>query len=679
MKKFIISVSFLLFSFFLVAFLYFFEIPPFFTFSKRVMDMFYSFNRSKPSRNVTLVLVDEKSVNRFGRWPWNRAVIARGLEHLKTARAVALDIVFSEKTSDADDTALAEAIAELNNVVCGFFLRVNATENPDDEALDVLSDSALVRVPEKLSVPSYSFAEINVLPVTESCVLSGILNVEGDKDGIIRRYPLLFVFDGSVYPSLGLQTLRLFLNKDFSVVDNHVLVGSMKLPVRDILLNFYHFKDYYRHVYSFSDLYDGKIPESAIKNKIVILGISEAGVTDIKPSPVGFIPGPFFHYTFLSNFLNSDFVFPSFLFDVALMAVAGAVMLVIFLAIDNVFVRFGGYLLLVAVLIVISVGLYVFKIYFPDVFKILLFLGFSILFNEVFYIAKKSREARFIKSMFDTYVSPALLKIMVQHPEKLKLGGEKREISVLFADIRGFTTISEKLKPEKLVELLNLIFTPLTEVILKNSGTLDKYIGDAIMAIWNAPLNVDRHPEKAIISGWEMMETLKKLNKTLELRGFPGVKIGIGINTGSAVVGNMGSSQRFDYTAIGDTVNLASRIEGLNKVYGTWILASENSVRQVDFSNYPFFPVEVDSVTVKGKKKPVRIYTFLEKTAKNISLKKRYEAALDLYRKGKFGEALEEFKEITDFPPAIEMARRCRILMKQHVKDWNGVFHMKTK
>ncbi|WP_022846756.1 adenylate/guanylate cyclase domain-containing protein [Desulfurobacterium sp. TC5-1] len=679
MRKFLASFLFFMFSLFLTFIIYFFKVPPFYSFSLRVMDMFYAFNLSRPSNEVTLILVDEKSVNRFGRWPWDRRLIARGLENLKDARVVALDMVFSEKTSDIKDEVLANTIAKLNNVVCGFFLRGKATENPSDDILDVLSDSALLKVPQELAVPMYSFAEANIEFITNSCYLSGTLNVEGDEDGIIRHYPLLSVFLGDVYPSLGLQALRLYLRKDFNVTDKYIWIDGEKLPVKDVLLNFYHIADYYKHVYSFSDLYDKKIPENAIKNKIVVLGISEAGITDIKPSSIGYIPGPFFHYTFLSNFLNRDFVFPSVGFDLIFMIFSGIMIIFIFHFTESVYLRALEYLCLIFLLVIASILCYVLKLYFPNIFQILLFVVFFIILNEVFFIAKKSREARFIKSMFDTYVSPALLKIMVQHPEKLKLGGEKREISVLFADIRGFTTISEKLRPEKLVELLNLILTPLTDVVLKNSGTLDKYIGDAIMAIWNAPLNVDKHPEKAVVSGWEMIETLKNLNKELRNKGFPEIKIGIGINTGSAVVGNMGSSQRFDYTAIGDTVNLASRIEGLNKVYGTCILASENSVKQVDFSNHSFFPVEIDSVTVKGKEQPVRIYTFLKRTAENFRLKEKYEKALELYRRGEFKRALKRFDEISHFPPAVEMVRRCRILIEHPPQNWNGVFHMKTK
>ncbi len=681
LKKRVFLVFWLLVSIFFIWLLLVFRVPPLYSFSLRTRDLFYKLNRSSLSGNVTLILIDEKSVNRFGRWPWKRRILASGLDKLAKAKVVALDMVFSERTDKRDDKLLSESLDYLGNVICGFFLRPRATQNPSDELMDILSDSALLRVPNRLPVDKLPYGEVNILPVSESCALSGILNIKGDVDHILRHYPLMFVFKGNAYPSLGLQILRFYYNQDAVVKGNFLFLHGRKLPVNDegVLLNFYRKQEYYSHSFSFVDLVDNKIPERFLKNKIVIVGVSEAGVSDMKPTPIGYIPGPFLHATFLSNFINNDFVFENRYYDLMLMIVSGVIMILIFCEIENIYLRVGSYLFLALLSAIICVVMYLYHIYFPNVFYQLLFiLLFSILL-EVYFISVKSRESKFVESLFGAYVSPSLLKIMMEHPENLKLGGEKREISVLFSDIRGFTSISERLEPEKLVEMLNLILTPLTDVILKNCGTLDKYIGDAIMAIWNAPLSVKKHAEKAIVSGWKMIKTLERLNPVLEDKGFPSVKIGIGINTGDAVVGNMGSNQRFDYTAIGDTVNLASRIEGLNKVYGTQILASENNVRRVDFSSLPFFPVEIDSVTVKGKKEPVSIFTFLEKSSGNYKVRDIYEKALSYYRDGQFDKALNLFGKIADFSPAKTMMERCKILMEHSPADWNGVFHMKTK
>jgi adenylate cyclase len=293
----------------------------------------------------------------------------------------------------------------------------------------------------------------------------------------------------------------------------------------------------------------------------------------------------------------------------------------------------------------------------------------------------KHRQAKFYKGVFSTYVSPEILEEIVEDPEKLKLGGEKREVTVLFSDIRGFTSLSEKLSPDRLVKLLNTYLTPMTDIVLKNKGMLDKYIGDAIMAIWNAPVEVKDHRERALITGFEMIRKLNEVNEILKQEGFPEIKIGIGINTGEAVVGNMGSEKRFEYTAIGDTVNLASRLEGLNKLYmigETGVLASEFTVIPVKDKELPFLVVEVDMVRVKGKKKPVRIFTLLEKGDEKEEIKGVYEKALSLYRKAHFEEALKLFSKL-DFNPAKVMAERCRELLRNPPEEWDGVYTAKTK
>ncbi|SNR72347.1 adenylate/guanylate cyclase domain-containing protein [Desulfurobacterium atlanticum] len=660
---------------FITGAVFFFKISPFYEFALKTGDVFYSFNKNKPSDDITLILVDEKSVNRFGRWPWNRKIVADGIRKLKGAKVVGLDMVFSETTDEENDRKLSEAVASNGNVVCGFFLRPEASENPDDEILDTLSDSALLNVPDVIDAGVFKYVEANILSITESCFLSGTLNVLSDRDKIIRHYQPVFIFNGEVYPSLGLQVLRVYYGKDAVISKEGVIsIGDRKVAFdrEGVLLNFYKFENYRENVYSFVDLYDGKVPPDRINGKIVLLGISEAGITDIKPSPIGFIPGTYFHLTFISNFVNGDFVFPDIKIDVALSVIFALLILFLFFYVGSVYLRFFLYGLVGIAVFLISIFLYVLKISFPWLFFIYLFLFLSVFFIEIYSIASKTREARFIKSMFGTYVSRELLEIMVKHPERLKLGGEKRDITVLFADIRNFTSLSEKMEPEKLVELINFIFTPLTEIILNSKGTLDKYIGDAIMAVWNAPISVKNHPEMAVLAAYRMLKEMKRLNKDLRRRGFPEIGIGIGINSGKAVVGNMGSKKRFDYTAMGDTVNLASRLEGLNKVYRTQVLVSQFTRFRVDEDKFPFRFVEIDSVRVKGKEHPVRIFTFLDRDGSE-EIKEFYEKALSLYRMGRFKEALAIFEKVADFPPAGIMIERCKNFMVSPPENWEGV------
>ena len=683
MKKLLLACSITVLMGVLLSVLLLKRVEPFYSLSLRVSDFNYSIHSEKLSDDVTLILVDEKSINRFGRWPWNRKIFAKGLEKLKSAKVVALDMVFSEKTNERDDVYLAKTIERMESVVCGFFIRKKATENPPEELIDTLSDSALFRVPEVVPFPNVDYVEVNIPEITESCLLSGTFNAISDPDGNFRRYPPGFVFKGNVYPSVGVQVLRAYTGKDVVFKGNSLQVGNYTIPMRNdgtVILNFYPLKDYQKSSFSFVDLYEGKVPMDRINGKIVVVGISEAGVTDIRATPVGLVPGPYLHVTFVSNALQGELLVDSIPLTILLLFLS-SLLLSLFYLLFQPGVRIPLYFFLFALVFVVVRLFYLYMntvIYDLFVYIDLLFLSIGF---EAYDSFLKHRQAKFYKGVFSTYVSPEILEEIVENPEKLKLGGEKREITVLFSDIRGFTSLSERLSPDRLVKLLNTYLTPMTDIVLKNRGMLDKYIGDAIMAIWNAPVEIEDHRERALVTGFEMIKKLSEVNEILKRDGFPEIKIGIGVNTGEAVVGNMGSENRFEYTAIGDTVNLASRLEGLNKLYmmgETGILASEFTVVPVRGKKFPFFMVEIDMVKVKGKMKPVRIFTLLEKGDKTEEIKEVYEKALLLYREAHFKEALRLFSEL-DFNPAKVMAERCRKLLQNPPEEWDGVYTAKTK
>jgi adenylate cyclase len=290
----------------------------------------------------------------------------------------------------------------------------------------------------------------------------------------------------------------------------------------------------------------------------------------------------------------------------------------------------------------------------------------------------EEKKSRFLHKAFSSYISPELVSEIVKNPELLKLGGEKREITMLFSDIRGFTTVSEKVPPEAIVKILNGYLGPMTNIVLNHKGTLDKYMGDAIMAIYNAPLEIKNHPLLACKTAIDMMEALKNVNKGFKEVGFPEIDIGIGINTGEAIVGNMGTNVRFDYTAIGDVVNLSSRLEGLNKQYHTHIIVSESTKEKTD-KNFRFR--ELDKIKVKGKEVPVAIYE-LDKALDN-KLIDRFAEALAFYRSNNFTEALALFvtleKEYND-KVSLVFSERCREFLKNPPSpDWDGVYVAKTK
>ncbi|MBU0496806.1 MAG: adenylate/guanylate cyclase domain-containing protein, partial [Candidatus Thermoplasmatota archaeon] len=302
----------------------------------------------------------------------------------------------------------------------------------------------------------------------------------------------------------------------------------------------------------------------------------------------------------------------------------------------------------------------------------------------VLYYLTEEKSRKWITSVFGKYVSPVIIDNLIKNPDQIKLGGEKRNITIMFSDIRGFTPISEKLDPEDLVNLLNDYLTEMTSIIQKGHGLVDKYMGDAIMAFWGAPLDQPNHFEMACTSCLEMIEKLRELQIKWTQENIPAVNIGIGLNSGIAIVGNMGSSNRFDYTAIGDNVNLASRLEGLNKVYGTNILITEYTQDKV---KEHFATRKIDVVRVKGKSKPIHIYELLAKNdqldAKKIEFVRHYEMGLELYFKRKWQSAVESFQAadslISDDASKVFITRCKEFSKTSPAKEWDGVWEMKTK
>ena len=659
------------------------KVDPFYSLALRTNDVYFKLNTRKINPNVELVVVDEKSVNVFGRWPWDRKILAKGLKNLSLAKVVTLDMVFSERTNLYSDEFLAKTIEDMENVVCGFFVRLKSTQKVSQDIIDIMSDSALMNVPEILPFPVAKYIEPNILPITQACTLIGTFNTFADQDNILRHYALGFIYRSDFYPSIGVQTLRLALNQDAWISNKgEFFIGKQKVFTDDThsaLLNFYSLKEYKKHMISFVDVYKRNVSPEFFKNKIVVVGISEAGVTDIRATPIGQIPGPLLHLTFISNFLNHELIKCSPLVDVVFIILGLLTVLIAYKFLDTSYIRITLYFAYSLLLILTGIFLYKNFSFKLDLFFPIINIFLLGLIVETYLSLVKSQQAKFLKSAFGAYLSEKLLDIIIKDPSKLKLGGEKREVTILFSDIRNFTSIAENLSPTTLVEILNQFLTPMTDIILKNHGTLDKYIGDAIMAIWNAPVDVEDHPKKALLTAYEMLEELKSVNQIFKRKYDLQIDIGIGINTGFVVVGNMGSAKRFDYTAIGDTVNLASRLEGLNKVYKTNVIFSEFTHDKVDFSDLPFIPVFLDMVKVKGKEQPVKIFTILPKKEKFLKVKSLYESGLTLYQSGEFEKAKEIFSKIEDFSPAKELIKRCEILIKNPPTHWDGVFVMTNK
>ncbi|MCB9480655.1 MAG: adenylate/guanylate cyclase domain-containing protein [Desulfobacteraceae bacterium] len=645
MKKYLFIGALIIVSSGIFFYLFKFDVSPFFDLAQKTDDINYELSNKNPNENIVFAAIDEKSVNSFGRWPWNRAVLSKGLKRLDLASVVLLDITFSESSTEYDDKYLADTISSMGNVVCGFFLRDRSTEELDDARKSVLSLSTLERIKGKnLSLPGAKHAEASIAPILEACAMNAAFSTFPDKDGIFRRYPLGFAYNNSIYPTLGIQGLRFYLQEDIEIEEknnsieanfaNHKLEFSKKGVVR---LNFYDHEDY--NVISFSDIITNQYDEEYFKNKIVIVGITEAGISDIRSTPIGAVAGPLLHYTFLSNVLNNELIKENQIYTFIPIFVLSFFPLISVVFFRKIYLRICLNIFAGLVFLVISKFLYInFNIwissFYPAVCLILsVFIAESVMFRF------QEKESLFIKQAFSAYVSPILLEKLAKNPKELKLGGEEKELTTLFLDIRNFTTISEKLKSFELVNLLKELFNPLTKIIQNNDGFVDKYIGDAIMAFYNAPAGVANHADMACKSALEMMRFMK--SEDLRKKADFGVElnIGVGINTGSAVVGNTGADNRFNYTALGDSVNLASRLQDLNKIYRTGIIISEFTKNQI---NSDFLTRKLEEVKVKGKTKGVMIYELMENTPENQKIKNLFEKALETGLKEDFEKCFNE-------------------------------------
>ncbi len=634
-----------------VSLLHYYEVDPFESISLRFNDVDFALQDKNVSDKVVFVAVDEPSVNRFGRWPWDRRIIATGIENMAEAKVLLMDMIFSEPTDvDADD-ALGEALAAANASVCGFFLRKNATQNISDEELELLADSSLDALQSQIAqnkTPRFigaPHAEMNIASIMQGCTLSGSFTTLPAKDHLFRSYPIAVYYEGALFPSLGVQGLRLYYDQDIKRLDaNHVELAGKVIEVDDkgfFMLNFYNPKRY--KVISFLDVYNKKIPSSFFQDKIVIFGITEVGAGDVAPTPVGNIPGPLLHYTFLSNFFQDHLITHPKKIEYFLIVLMAFVPLVMLLFVRSVLYR--TVVDIVLYLVVYAAVRYLFVAYniYIDLFYPLLSFLLSITLLEVVAFYKQQKNEKFLKDAFSSYLSEDLMQELIKNPNALRLGGEKKELSILFSDIRGFTTISESMSPEELIKLLNRYFTPMTNAVLEKKGMLDKYIGDAVMAFFNAPVDVKDHADKACEAALLMIERLDALNEEFAKEQLPQIRIGIGINTAEVIVGNMGSDTRFNYTVIGDGVNLASRVEGLTKNYGVSILITEFTVAKLSKA---FLYRKIEPVQVKGKEEPVVLYELMFDTVDNQALKVLYDEALAVYMEGDLEKAHYLFEAI---------------------------------
>lgn len=592
-----------------------------------------------PPKNLKVVLVDDASISAMektlGRWPWPRAIWGDLLDFLSLggAKVVLFDILFTERQDEANDGTLINATAAAGNVVHSMIVK---HEKPDKDARynTQLGRQLPAGFPAKFalrnvqSAQSTSSGERNndySLPVDmlqRAANRLAVVEFTPDRDGVLRRTRPLREYQGSYFPVLGLAP---FIDENA-----RILIGPKSIQINDRVLPIDRDGNFLINMYgidsvepisiggifaSLQKIRAGEIEDLIVhpeefKDSIVFVGVSAVGGADLKATPLATrTPGVTMHVSLAGNYLQQDFLMPPDRRLTVLSVLVGVVLVVTFVFLSKHFLirAFFPNLILIAYS---GYSFYAFKANMlvetvPFIFAMVSsgFLSFGYLtFTEAV-------EKRRVSQVFSQYVSKDVLnEVLHNYKEYLKSSaGQKVEITILFSDIRGFTTISENTPPEKIVEMLNIHFTHMADIILKHNGTLDKYIGDAIMAFWGAPLPDKNHAENAVKASIEMLEELKAVNAELKEKGMGmEVRIGIGLNTGVVTIGNIGSQKKLNYTVVGDAVNLASRLESLTKEHKTGLLLSEYTYEMVK-DKIPC--VMLGNVKVKGREKAVDIYT----------------------------------------------------------------------
>ncbi len=659
-----------------------------------------------PSDQIAIVLIDEASLaalnSSAGRWPWPRALYSDFLEFIMKGepRAVIFDILWPETrfprdakgNLSADDNALVEATAQSGRVYHAMQL-VRDIEDEKNKTLlnrplpdDFINHFALKGVTGML--PGAGENNNYYLPITELYQAAhnvAVVEFAPDEDGVYRRTRPIREYRGAYFPVLGdapfLEGKRIAINK------NSLAVENLSIPLDangSYLINVYgNFKPYSISGILASlvkmrsgDFEEMKVDPADFKDKIVFLGASAVGVEDMKPTPIDALsPGVFLHASFASNFLLNDFLTPSR----PRVTVALLLCLSLIGAAGTFYARFFSLRLAIpAAAAVALAGGYYYGFSHNQLIDIIppfAAIVFSSGGSFAYLLLTEGREKARVRRMFSQYVSPEVLAMMTESSADLaRLGaGTKEDISVLFSDIRSFTTFSDKTPPEQVVAMLNTHFNFMTEAIFRTRGTIDKFIGDAIMAYWGAPVKLPDHALRAVTSAIEMTKLLTTVNAELARKGIIlDLKIGIGINSGEAIVGNIGSEKKLNFTVIGDTVNLASRLEALNKNYGAPIIISEFTYRKLEGKVLCRI---LDRVKVRGKAEPVLIYeamvydgeTGLAAAEEQVALTDR---AFALYEKGDYNSALKLYNEVQNATLKELFATRCKEkLEKQEVSQ----------
>ena len=687
------------------------------------------------NRKVVIIDIDEKSLGEIGHWPWRRNVMADIVDNLFDyyhVKVIGFDIVFPEKDEGPTDDILEQmenSQLAKNPEFMNFYRQITPSLFRDKrfgqalanrstvmgvvfDTLDTSVRKGLLPTPllqfDQSTIDNFQFYEpagyiANLATLQKPAHTGGFFdNPALHNDGVFRRVPLLQAFEHHLYPSLALAVVSTALDDSkiqlgYSVLDEAtgqkslewVYVGDIAIPVDErsnVLVPYIGPTHSFEYI-SASDILYKRVPKEKLQNMITLFGTSAAGMLDLRTTPLEkAYPGVEVHANIIQGILDQTIKHkPEYIigFEIILVILLGTGLTFILPMLSPVW----GSMASLAMVALIIIGNYAAWISLGIVLPLaspLLLIGLLFILNMTLGFFVESRGKRQLTHLFGQYVPPELVDEMSKNLAEINLDGEIRNMSVLFTDVRGFTTISENMEPKQLTLYINAFLTPLTEVIHHNRGTIDKYMGDAIMAFWGAPLRDEDHALHALTTAVQMIERIQLVNQEFEARGWPSIRIGVGVNSGDMNVGNKGSEFRVDYTVLGDAVNLGSRLEGLTKTYGVDIITSEATRHLVPEFEYR----ELDLVRVKGKDKPVRIFEPLglvetvEKPVRNNI--KKFHHALKTYREQNWDTAEQDIFQLHQADPdkviyKIYLDRIAYYRQNPPGENWDGVFTHTSK
>lgn len=660
------------------------DFSDYFSYAEFFEHRFYDFRNNSVldvnARNekIVLVKVDDESLQTLGTWPVDRrfwTILLNKLKHFG-AKIVAFDVIFPEEVkscgAESPDDAFAAAIEnfqsiEGNRVILAYTTQDRTSQSEHFEELpEALYNFMLDSHQDQEANLLKKVVERHTWPIEKLLAATpdlGYINMLEDSDGVFRHYQLVANVDTLYFPSIGLRAYEAFTGVNHKLEINASHSATMKFDEHEIFINNRgetkvrwfgaerNFPDISLHkVVNAKD--DDEKMKKLLNGNIIFIGSTATGAHDLRNTPLDpKLPGVYAHMNMIHMFMH-NFFYKKLDDSVKItLMIMGAGLLILLIA-----MYFGSAILdIITLLVIVLAALYIdYKFFLPYGYELKMFFTLFSFVSTYSWITflnfnQASAEKKQIKGAFSRYVAPAIVNDMLDNPDKLKVGGEKRDITCLFSDVRDFTSISEMLTATELATALNRYMGEMTDIVFATNGTLDKYIGDAIVAFWGAPLDIGDHVSQAVDAAVKMLEALPAINDEFKAKNLPEFKIGLGLNSGECSVGNMGSDQIFAYTALGDNMNLGARLESLCKHYGAQILISENTFNRLEPGR--FTCRLIDKVRVKGKSEPVGVYEVLysyHKFMLDPEYLKLFNTGYQMFLDKKFTEAVQVFDQILE-------------------------------